>query len=80
MVKRRGPNTELWGTPWLTGARVEPEYLMVTNLLEKYDWKQERVVPVRPRYSEKWLRRMVWQTVSKAAERSRRMRILLWPV
>ena len=32
-----------------------------------------------PRVSERRLRRMVWETVSKAAERSRRMRILMLP-
>lgn len=54
---------------------------MVANcfLLERYDWlsNQERAAPVRSRYSDKQLRRMVWETVSKAAERSSRMRLLM---
>ena len=30
--------------------------------------------------SERWERRMVWETVSKAAERSRRMRMVTRPL
>ena len=53
---------------------------METNcvLLVRYDQNQARTVPVRPK-SERRLRRMEWEIVSKAAERSRRMSRLIWP-
>ncbi len=79
MVKRRGPRTEPCGTPWLTGAGWELDPLMVTNcyLLDKYEWNQERAVPVSPRWVERRLRRMECETVSKAAERSNRIGMLM---
>ena len=32
MVKSRGPSTDPWGTPWLTGAMVEVASFRVTLL------------------------------------------------
>ena len=44
-------------------------------LSERYDDIQERAVPVKPRDDWRRVMRMEWDMVSKAALRSRRMRI-----
>ena len=51
-MKRRGPRTEPWGTPWVSGAVEEVQLLMEMNcfLSERYDDIQERAVPVKPRH------------------------------
>ena len=71
-MKRRGPRTEPWGTPWVTGAVEELQLLMEMNcfLLERYDDIQERAVPVKPRDDWRRVMRMEWDMVSKAALRS----------
>ena len=42
----------------------------------RYDFNQERAVPVMLREDSRRERRMAWLMVSKAAVRSRRMRML----
>ena len=51
MMKRRGPSTEPWGTPWVTGAVEEWQLLTEMNWCrsERYDFNQERAVFVIPR-------------------------------
>ena len=55
--------------------------LMLMNccLCVRYDYSQERAVPVTLRDDSRRERRMLWLMVSKAAVRSRRMRTLRWP-
>lgn len=74
MVIRRGPDTEPWGTPWVTDTGVELYPMIVVNyfLLKRYNLNQERAAPMRPGDSDKQSRKIVWEIVSKAAERSRR--------
>ena len=57
-VKRRGPSTEPWGTPWVRGAVEELQLLIEMNCWwsERYDLIQERAVPDKPR--EVWRREM----------------------
>ena len=64
----------------MTGAGGERELFKETKcvLFARYERNQERTVPVRAR-SERRFRRMAWEMVSKAAERSRRMSRLMWP-
>ena len=54
--------------------------LMYWCLSERYDLNQESAVPVIPREDSRRVRRMEWLMVSKAALRSRRMRMLREPV
>ena len=81
-MKRRGPSTEPWGTPWVTEV-VEDLQLFIEMyccLSERYEVNQERAVPVIPRVDLRRERRMGWPMVSKAAVRSSRMRMLSEPV
>ena len=57
---------------------VEFDLLMLMNWWwsERYDLNQERAVPVMWREDSKQIRRMEWLMVSKAALRSRRIRML----
>lgn len=77
-MKRRGPSTEPCGTPWGSGAVEEVQLLIWMNccLSVRYDWSQERAVLVILREDSRRERRMVWLIVSKAAVRSRRMRMV----
>ena len=71
-----GPRTEPWGTPQVTvcGFDLEKPREMHSVRFVRYDWNQLRGVPVSPVVRWRRFRRMSWSTVSKAAERSRRMR------
>ena len=50
-MNRRGPSTEPWGTPWVTGDVRDLQLLieMKCCLSVRYDWNQERAVSVIPR-------------------------------
>ena len=53
--------------------------LMNCCLFVRYDFSQERAVPVMLREDSRQERRMVWLMVSKSAVRSSRMRMLRLP-
>lgn len=63
-MNRRGPSTEPWGTPWDRWAKEEVQLLILQY------WLRE---------DSRWEMRIAWLIVSKAAVRSRRMRIERWP-
>ena len=75
-MKRSGPSTNPWGMPWDRGAVEEVQLLiwMYCCLFVRYDFNQERAVPVMFREDSRQKRRMEWLRVSKAEVRSRRMR------
>ena len=77
-MKRRGPSTEPWGTPWDREAVEEVQLLMLMNCCRLVRYDQERAVPVILREDSRRERRE-WLMVSNAAVRSRRMRMLRWP-
>ena len=58
----------------MTEAQGELQPACVTNCVrsERYEWKKEKAESVRPRSSDRRVRRILWEIVSKAAERSRR--------
>ena len=70
-----------WGTPCVRGAVEEGQLLILMNccLSERYDLSQVSAVPVMLREDSRRERRMEWLMVSKAAVRSRRMRIVRCP-
>ena len=80
-MKRRGPSTEPWGTPWDRGAVEEVQLLIWMNwcLLVRHDFSQESAVSVMLSDDSRRDSRMVWLMVLNAAVRSRRMRMLRLP-
>jgi len=77
-MKRIGPSTEPLGTPVASrvGDDLQPEHETVKILYDRYEENQERTLPWRPNNKDKRCSRMEWSTVSKAAERSGRVRQL----
>jgi len=73
---RIGPNTEPWGTPVTSrvGDDLQPEHETVKVLFDRYEENQERTLLRRPNRKDQRCSRMEWSIVSKAAERSRRVR------
>lgn len=65
----KGLSPKPCSTSWLTGIDEEP--LMVTNcfLLERDEYNQGKAMPG---CSDRWFRRIPWETLSKAAEQSTR--------
>ena len=80
-MNSRGPRTEPWGTPCVTGMVLDVQLLMEMkwNLSERYELNQESAEPVMPMDDCRRLRSMVWLMVSKAALRSRRRRMVSEP-
>ncbi len=73
--KRRGPRTEPWGTPvssWCSVDTSPPQATLKDQPLRQ-DSNQRSGIPVMPS-DERVVRRIWWLTVSKAADRSSRMR------
>ncbi len=73
--KRSGPRTEPWGTPVTNWCALDtsPPQATSKDLPMRYDSNQWSGVPVMPS-DERVDRRIWWLTVSKAADRSSRMR------
>jgi len=72
MTKNKGPRTEPWGT---LQEDVYQEGRSVSHLTWKqragrYDLNQLRTEPWIPNQDERWVIKMSWSIVSKAAERS----------
>jgi len=75
-MKRRGPRTEPFGTPWWSGNESDRFSLVLTTKSgdEKYEWIQKRTVLFKPNQDDRRWIRIEWSMVSKATERSRRQR------
>ncbi len=73
--KRRGPRTDLWGTPVTSWCAVDtsPPQATSKDLPVRSDSNQRSGVPMMSSH-ERMDRRIWWLTVSKAADRSSRMR------
>src|SRR5208282_2038694 len=76
MMKRMGPRTEPWGTPQERGSEEERLSRQETekNLQDRYDWNQGRALSHIPSQEMRRWSRMEWSIVSKAADRSIRVR------
>lgn len=75
-MNRRGPRTEPWGTPEVTGG-LRGEGIELDELVDR--WEMNRTqwgVCDRPMGDYCLLRNMVWDIVSRAAVRSRMMRMV----
>ena len=70
-VKRRGPTTEPWGTPYGSEKASEKLLPSLTFYLrfERYDLIHLNTVPSSPNQSLGELKRMPWSIVLNAAER-----------
>ena len=75
-MNRMGPSTEPWGTPEERGDGWDVKVFNWMNCVrpERYDLNQSRGVSEIP-IDANLSRRVVWEMVSKAALRSRRMRM-----
>ncbi len=75
-MNKRGPNAEPWGTPWCNGDENDLMFFICTNcfLSERYELNHFRAVPVTP-VPAKRSSKTGCDMVSKAALRSRRMRM-----
>ncbi len=73
--KKRGTRNDPWGTPvtsWCS-ADTSPPQATLKDLPLRYDSNQRSGIPVMPS-NERVVRRIWWLTLSKAADRSSRMR------
>ncbi len=77
--KRRGPRTEPWGTPVTNWWALDtsPPQATLKDRPVRYDSNQRSGIPVMSS-DERVDRRIWWLTVSKAADRSSRMRTDDW--
>ena len=67
-----GPNTELWGTPNLSGRteEVNPSIWTDWERSVRLDWSHEGAFPFIPNLDRSLCNKFLWSTVSKAADRS----------
>jgi len=74
MMKSTGPRTEPWGTPHEDVCQEDSSVTHLTRkqLDDRYDLNQLRTEPWIPNEDERWVIKMSWSIVSKAAERSSR--------
>ena len=75
-VKSKGPKTEPCGTPHDVGNMSEKQLpiLMACCLSVRYEVTQLRAVPDMPYHVDRRVMRILWSMVSKAADRSSRVR------
>ena len=75
-TKRMGPSTEPWGTPYMRCDGDEDESLTEVDwyLSERYDWNDWSAADWIPKTEFRRERRIWWSIVSKAAERSNKIR------
>ena len=76
MMERMAPRTEPWGTPQERGSEEErlSRHETEKNLSDRYDWNQARALSHIPNQEVRRWSRMEWSIVSKAADRSSRVR------
>src|SRR5208282_891541 len=76
MMKRMGTRTEPWGTPQERGSEEERLSRQETekNLRDRFDWNQARALSHIPNQEVRRWSKMEWSILSKAAERSSRVR------
>ena len=81
-VKSKGPKTEPCGTPHDVGNMSEKQLpiLMACCLLVRYEVNQLRAVPDMPYHVDRRVMRILWSMVSKAADRSSRVRAVTFPL
>jgi len=81
-VKKKGPNTEPWGTPVdrIYGGDKWDSKKIVWVLFFRYDARSFRVMPDILKYKESLDKGILWSMVLKAAEKSRRTKaeFFLW--
>jgi len=76
MTKSCGPRTEPWGTPQEDVCQEDRSVSHLTRNQrdDRYDLNHLRTAPWIPNQDERWVIKMLWSVVSKAAERSSRQR------
>ena len=81
-VKSKGPKTEPCGTPHDVGNMSEKQLpiLMAICLSVRYEVNQLRAVPDMPYHVDRRVMRILWSMVSKAADRSSRVRAVTFPL
>ena len=81
-VKSKGPKTEPCGTPHDVGNMSEKQLhiLMACCLSVRYEVNQLRAVPDMPYHVDRRVMRILWSMVSKAADRSSRVRAVTFPL
>ena len=79
-VNKRGPSTDPWGTPEVTGWSLEWQWPTVMCWLrpDKYELIQLRAASATPKSVYSLLRRVLWSMVSNAALRSSETRTVGW--
>ena len=79
-MKRSGPKTDPWVTPSKAPKHPDLWSLICRKCWRsvRYDVNQQSAAPVIP-MSARWSRSIVWEIVSNAALRSRRMRMVRSP-
>ena len=81
-VKSKGPKTEPCGTPHDVGNMSEKQLpvLMACCLSVRYEVNELRAVPDMPYHVDRRVMRILWSMVSKAADRSSRVRAVTFPL
>ena len=81
-VKSKGPKTEPCGTPHDVGNMSEKQLpiLMACCLSVRYGVNQLRAVPDMTYLVDRRVMRILWSMVSKAADRSSRVRAVTFPL
>lgn len=80
--KRKGPSTEPWGTPQMTGTKGVwscPCFTDMTLFVRK-DLKQSRTGPLSPTDTLRHWRRVSWSTQSNEAERPKKVAKVTLPL
>lgn len=77
-----GPKTEPWGTPWVRYNEFDEVSFTFTYCVrsDKYETNQSNAPPRIPKRVESLRIKIVWSTVSNAADKSRRTRMTEWPL
>ena len=76
------PKTEPWGTPWARYNEFDKVSFTFTYCVrsDKYETNQSNTLPRIPKWVERLRIKIVWSTVSNAADKSRRTRMTEWPL
>ena len=76
------PKTEPWGTPWVRYNEFDEvsSTFVYCARSDKYETNQSNTLPRIPKRVESLRVKIVWSTVSNAADKSRRTRMTEWPL